>query len=425
MDTFLAIALRSLMSRKSWTQYQHMLDEDTFPNQQAAALYVLLRDMHASSRSSVDEIALRSAIEATTKGSRRKELLGVVDSIMEEGEIDEGQTDYAIRQYVARGKAARAARMVITHSDSPVFDYGVPAKLLSDAAIVAHGETVDAVEARTAGLPGDEEMVRNYVPLGLSDDLDAALGGGVGRGELLVFMATFGRGKTSYMWRATANAALAGENCWTSTMEVAPYKCINRYYQCLTGLTTLEMIGARALVSGRRAQVPGQVWFNDHRGRAKLSPASLAAALERAQDEGKEISYVMLDYAGIMKADGDMRGRGDHRIKGEMLVDLRGVAADFDVPIITGWQVNRVGSSKLVFGPEDVADSWEVVQHADIVLGLNQTPDELRDGIMRIKIMKQREDTARDLLYLSSDLRRMKISALEGSEYEGPDEEAP
>jgi len=340
----------------------------------------------------------------------------VINHVMEEDEPDDDQIDYAFRQYVARGKAARAARMVVTHRDSPVFDYGVPARLLADAERIATGQRVEVVESRDAALPGDDEMVRDFVPLGISDRLDAALAGGVGRGELLVILAPQNVGKTSYLWRIATNAALAGENCWTATLEIALRKCYGRYYQCLTGLTNTEMLTARRLINTRRKKVNGKVWFNDFRGRSKLSPAQLHAELEQARDEGKEVSFVMIDYAGIMKPDNARANRGDYLIKGEMVVDLRGVAAEFDVPIITAWQVNRIGSTKLVFGPEDVADSWEVTQHADIILGLNQTRQEQQENVMRVKVMKQREDTDKPLLYLHSDLRRMKICDLEGAD---------
>lgn len=415
MDTLLAISLRALMRRTNWVRYRHMLDDDTFPNTQASAIYSLLRDMHESSKKDIDERALRSAVDATSSGDRCDELQQVVSNIMEEDEPDEDQTDYAFRQYVARGKATRAARMVVTHRDSPVFDYGVPAKLLADAERIATGSRVEVVESREAALPGDPEMEREVVPLGLSDRLDAALAGGVGRGELLVIMAPQNVGKTSYLWRATSNAALAGENCWAATLEIALRKCYGRYYQCLTGLTNTEMLSARRLINQRRKQVAGHVWFNDYRGRGKLTPSQLHAELEQARDEGKDISFVMIDYAGIMKPDGARYNRGDHLIKGEMVVDLRGVAAEFDIPIITAWQVNRIGSTKLVFGPEDVADSWEVCQHADIILGLNQTREERRENVMRIKVMKQREDTDFPLVYVHSDLRRMNICDLEGA----------
>lgn len=423
MDALLATTLRALMSRANWTRYRHMLDDDTFPNTQAAAIYALLRDMHASSKADIDERALIAAVDATCSGDRQDELHQVIADIMEdEDEPDEDQIEYAFRQYVARGKATRAARMVVTHRDSPVFDYSVPAKLLADAERIASGARVEVIESRDAALPGDPEMEREVVPLGFSARLDAALAGGVGRGELLVIMAPQNVGKTSYLWRATTNAALAGENCWTATLEIALRKCYGRYYQCLTGLTNTEMLSARRLINQRRKQVPGHLWFNDYRRREKLSPAQLHAELEMAYNEGREVSYVMLDYAGIMKPDGMRYNRGDHLIKGEMVVDLRGVAAEFNVPIVTAWQVNRIGSTKLVFGPEDVADSWEVCQHADIILGLNQTMAERNENVMRVKVMKQREDTDFPLVYLHSDLRRMKIMDLEGAE-DAEDEE--
>lgn len=414
MDTLLALTLRSLMRRSNWVKYRHMLDDDTFPNTQAAALYTLIKDMHLMSKVDLDTLALQSAINATTQGDRCAELLNVIQEFEELDEVDDEQVEYAIRQYVARGKASQAARLVITNRDSPVFDYAVPAKLLADASRISSEKHDACLEVLDAGLPGDDNMVRCATPLGLSDALDDALAGGVGRGELLVVMAPFGRGKTSYLWRMASNAAQAGEGVWAATLEIKRYKCVNRYYQCITHLTNTELLEGRRLVAGRRKKVKGKLWIADYTSRM-LTPSMVQAEVEQLRADGHEITYVMIDYAEIMRPEIRTYGKQEPKILGDMMVDLRRVANVLDVPIVTAWQVNRVGSTKLVFGPDDVSESWEVVKHADIILGLNQSDHEAQQNVMRIKIMKQREDVSRNIFYLHSDLRRMNITDLEGS----------
>ena len=58
----------------------------------------------------------------------------------------------------------------------------------------------------------------------------------------------------------------------------------------------------------------------------------------------------------------------------------------------------------------DVSECWDIVKHADIILGLNQSDEERNQKILRVNIIKQRESTARPIEYYRSDLDRMDIN---------------
>ena len=420
MEPLLAVTLRSLMIRRNWNNYRSILSDESFPNTNASAVYQLLLDLHAVNKRNVTEKTLRIAADATLSADRATEIGGVIDSIMgvTKGEIDDAE--YAIRKYVARGLSFKAARMVVTHGDSPAFDYGIPAALMSRAANVAQNKLQERQEACQAGLPGDAEMVRKCIPLGIHPDLDKELMGGVGRGELLIVLAPPERGKTSYLWRMATNAVLGKENVVAYTLEIARYKCFLRYYQGLTGLTNSEMARQPQLVAARRAQArkKGTLWVNDFSS-IKFTPSMLEADLEQMFDEGLDPTYVMIDYMEMMFPTGGFGYKGKSSASlGEMVQEIRQIGVQFNVPIVSAWQINRPGAEKIVYSSTDISESWEVIKVADIILGLNQGPIELNNMVMRLKTMKQREDTSRGLHYLHSDLRRLIIHPLEGANNE-------
>lgn len=75
----------------------------------------------------------------------------------------------------------------------------------------------------------------------------------------------------------------------------------------------------------------------------------------------------------------------------------------------SAWQAKRLAMGKHYLEKDDIGEDWGIVKNADILVGLNQNPQELRDKIMRVNIIKQRESTCRDTMNLYADLDRMIV----------------
>ena len=85
------------------------------------------------------------------------------------------------------------------------------------------------------------------------------------------------------------------------------------------------------------------------------------------------------------------------------------------VPVITAWQVNRVGNSVDTPTQEHVSESWDIIKHADILLSLGQTPAEKKEQVMRVVLLEHRFSSERGVVHLHSDMDRCNIKPLEGS----------
>jgi len=417
MDLLLATTLRALMNRQVWMKFQHVLSEEVFPNTTAATIYILLEGLHKTSKKSVSAQALRVALEAHVRAPNRRAELGMaIDYMMEVKRSALRSAEQAIRRYLARGYAEQALYHYNLHCNDAAFDYAIPAALMERAHGIIQVSDEPTVAARRMGLPGDVDLERCVVGLGYSAELDRALLGGIGRGELGVLLAPPARGKTSYLIAAASNAVKQGHHVLYFTLEISKVKVFTRYYQTLTSLTYPEMLQARNLVDACRNNVKGELYVADY-ARSRLTPSLVHAEIEMQQTMGNAIDYVVIDYAELMDpTSGFGRAGVNSRSLGDMVKELRRVAAYFNIPLLTAWQVNRGGTDKYVFSESDVSECWEVVKHADILLGLNQGPMELLHNTLRLKVLKQRESPARPLVYLYSDMIRNIVRQLDNTE---------
>jgi replicative DNA helicase len=243
--------------------------------------------------------------------------------------------------------------------------------------------------------------------LGISDSLDAHLCGGVGAGELLIYLAPPSRGKTSFLWATGAAAAAQVRNVLGITLELSARKCVRRVDQWLSKFTQSELISQPLFVSGARKGVEGKLYFKDW-SYTGITVDDIKALVTRMRQRGEKIDYLLVDYLELVKPVKYNRHAERHNWS-QTAQDLRALAVDLQIPVITAWQVNREGSEQHVLSARDVSECWDVVKHADIILGLNQNAAEMAERVMRVNVIKQRESTDRPQVYLHCDMDRMII----------------
>lgn len=408
MDKLLATTLRAMMRRQDWNQYSPIVTASMFPNATAATLYHQIMQLHKHSKRSISIDRLDTALNAALPAKRYTKVVEALEDLKEVTRDDLDDADYAIRTYASRHLSNKAARYIASRMGSPDFDYDIPARYCADAKIIAQGQLLQRVEVRDAGLPGDVGMVREPVSLGLSPELDVSLGGGIAAGELLLFLAPPKRGKTSFLYNVCHHFVAMGEGVLAYTLEIARYKAWLRFYQAMMGgMLATELIERREQVAAKREKLKGKIWIHDYCGRP-LTPSQILAEGEIMQGEGLPLSAIMVDYMEIMKGD-NYRHKPKHEALGELVIDMRRVANTLDCKMVSAWQIKRDGAEKDTFGVSDISECWDAVKHADIIIGLNQSDHERINMTMRLKVMEQRESTARPTIWVHCDLDRLIV----------------
>ena len=408
MDELLYHILVALLRKSTWHNYSDVLTEDVLNNTTVKTIYSHIQNMHAvvDGDLAIDHIRMSVQSSYSKDPDRVAELMIVVDTMDSMDPLDHGALEYYVRKFVEREIAYKAAWYITNKADTDDFDVNHAARILEGA--VDTGSAIDSkVESiMDAALSAGDDRV-SVCGLGLSAELDDVLHGGVGAGELLVILAPPARGKTSFLWEMTTTAARNARNALGITLEISTQKCVRRVDQSLTKLTADELVTARTAVKSARAALPGNLWIKDWSYKG-VTTDDIGALVRRMRKNGDVVDFLMVDYLELVRPSVYNRNSERHNYA-RVVQDMRALAVELQIPIISAWQVNRAGSDNWLLSERDISECWDVIKIADIILGLNQSPQDKAERLMRVNVIKQREGTARPQVNLYCDLDRMDI----------------
>jgi len=413
MDQLLATVLRALLTKAGWAEYGSMITEDVLHNGLARSIYAHIKDLHGKTDSDLTLDSIRLDISSTYRQgeTRTQELLETINEIEKTPEVDSGTIREAAYKFVSRELMVESARIIATNISQMDFDANIPFDLMQRALEISQGVNETVLDIASEGLPGEVDDRTALSSLGLSTTLDSYLGGGIANGELVILLAPPARGKTSYLCAIGARAAAAGQGVLHITLEIPGTRVVRRYDSVWTGLTAVEMIqcpgavdAARKVMKRAGGSVLVKDWSYKH-----TSPIDVKNLVRRLRAKGKRIDLVIIDYLELMTPSGKAGRKEQRHLYGQLGKDIRSAAVDLDTKMVSAWQVNRAGAALDTFDLEHTSECWDIVKHADIVLGLNQNPKEELDNLMRITIRKQRSSTSRPQVLVYSNLNTNQI----------------
>jgi len=408
VDKLLATTLKALLRKDFWEEYSDQLSDEIVTNNLVRTMLGVYRNCHSLTSGDVTLTDVSVHVEAHYEDERKEELL----TLIEELEGVESGADSVLRDSLSKYVATECARQATLYMAARVgteqLDMAIPAELVQRAMDAGEGIHAQVLDLDDAGLPGETDIRTNVSPLRLSPRLDSVLDGGVGGGELIVFLAPPCRGKTSYLCAVGARAAQAGRNVLHVTLEISKRRVARRYDTVLTNLNREEILKAPGQVVLARKKMKGCVKIKDWSYQA-TTPSDVKHLVKRLRAQGTDIDMVVVDYLELLEPN-RRNGKWEQRhAYGQLGKDMRAAAVALDVPVVTAWQVNREGTNLDSVGLHHVSESWEIIKHADAIIGMNQNPEELRNKTMRLAVLKQREGTDRPEVYLHSDLDRCVI----------------
>ncbi len=239
-------------------------------------------------------------------------------------------------------------------------------------------------------------------------------------------MAGPGVGKSLAMGHMAAYNLMCGYNVLYITLELAEEVLAQRIE---SNLMNIEMNQIRKMDRETYTSRMEKIKSKSH-GRLiiKEYPTASASALtfkhliEELKIKKKFIPQIIyVDYLNICASARFRSNSGNvnsYSYVKAIAEELRGLAVQFDVPLITATQVNRTGHSSSDFGMEDTSESFGLPMTADLFLALIQT-EELAE--LNQIIFKQLKNRLNDLNYnkrfiIGVDKSRMKLYDVETSE---------
>jgi hypothetical protein len=181
-----------------------------------------------------------------------------------------------------------------------------------------------------------EDLARNPVPTGW-DVIDEITQGGFGVGELVIFASGPGGGKSWSLVNAAAAAVKMGKTVVYYTLELSEAMIGQRFDAVFTGISIPNLKYNREELEKTISSLKGDLVIKDFpSGTAGIN--ALKAHIDRLVLQGKKPDIIVVDYADLLR--GSVKEKR-YEVLEELVVDLRGMAGEYGVPLYTASQINR------------------------------------------------------------------------------------
>jgi len=226
--------------------------------------------------------------------------------------------------------------------------------------------------------------------------MDKRLFGGMNRGELNIFAGGSGSGKSLFMQNIALNWVVAGLNGVFLTLELSEELCAMRIDSMAANVSTREIfkeIDTVELKIGMLGKKSGSL-------RIKYMPAQsnvnqIRAYLKELEVQtGRKTDFIMVDYLDLVMPVSAKVSPNDLFVKDKYVSEeLRNLAKEFSVLMITASQLNRSAVEEIEFDHSHISGGISKINTADNVFGIFTSRAMRERGRYQIQLMKTRSSS--------------------------------
>lgn len=240
-------------------------------------------------------------------------------------------------------------------------------------------------------------MQEERIPFDL-DYLNRITKGGLPNKTLNIALAGTGVGKSLFMCHCAANVLSQGKNVLYITMEMAEERIAERIDANLLNVPidqiqnmSKNMFRDRVMDIGKKTS--GKLIIKEY-PTGQAHSGHFRALLEELKLKKKfKPEIVFIDYLNIC-ASSRMKGMGgsinSYTYIKAIAEELRGLAVEFDLPIVSATQTTRSGFSNSDPGLEDTSESFGLPATADLMFALVSNEELEKLGQIMVKQLKNR-----------------------------------
>jgi replicative DNA helicase len=263
----------------------------------------------------------------------------------------------------------------------------------------------------------------NTISLGLGDTLEKTIGR-LRAGELFLFGAPPGIGKTIFIGNTAVQNFIQGKNVVVVTLETSTARLLGRFYQTIFNKKRMDI--QNGLISEDDRDVikrqKGDLIIKEYEANTVSSNDIDAFLQELYVSKGFKPDLICVDYVGIMLAnDKKISSEEQYIMYKRVAEELRNLGKRHKVPVVSAVQMNRDsqaengGGTKPVTGGKNIANSRGILDSTDYFTTLNIGNNDRNKfaegvGLMRIFVDKNRNEKTGVLISYKVDFNTLQIS---------------
>lgn len=250
---------------------------------------------------------------------------------------------------------------------------------------------------------------KNIIPTGWTD-LDKAMGGGLGKGEMALVIGPTGRGKTTTLINLAKQYILySKKHVQFIELEEHQDRMLLKNLSTITHIAQKKFfetnkLGQQEINKGtskkvielvQKAMKDGRIGTLDidNAPAHKLDINGLEQLIQRY---GNEHSYypdvLIIDYPDIML--NEYQGKvNEYRADGLLYEDIRALAGKYKMLVWVAAQTNRTAAAQDIVNAYSLEGSKQKLNAVELAMTLNQTDEEYKSGFIRFYLDKIRNST--------------------------------
>lgn len=265
----------------------------------------------------------------------------------------------------------------------------------------------------------NEMRYKKYIKTGIAS-LDRVTSGGwsVEDTTLTVVVASTGIGKSIFLCKFGSIAILHGHKVIHITHELSESRTAARYDALLTKIGMSQRLSRHEELLKKINVVKGITGGNNLRIKEfptkTCSANQIRAYIDKLkQTEGFEPEIIINDYLDLMVANFNAYKEDDYGAQKRVSEELRALAQELGIPIITASQTNRGASDKEVISGNDIAESFGKTMTTDLMLTINQTFKEKLENKCNLYVSKYRNGPSGLMIPLNINYEMMNVYPIE------------
>ena len=338
-------------------------------------------------------------------------------------EVPKENYDWLMNEFESFSRHKGLERAILKSADLlEKAEYGPVEKLIKDAIQISLSRDMgtdyfEDPRARLLKLKDNNGQISTGYP-----SIDRKLYGGFKRGELNIWCAGSGGGKSLFLANLGVNFALAGLNVIYFTFELSEELVSMRVDSMITGVASkdifksLDDVEMKVKLTGKRAggmqikYMPSGKNCNDLRAYLK----------EYQVKTGKKPDVILVDYLDLMMPLSVKVSPSDLFVKDKYVSEeLRNFAMETQAVVVTAAQLNRSAVEEIEFDHSHISGGLSKIQTADNVIGIFTSRAMRERGRYQIQFMKTRSSSGvGQKVDLEFDVESLRIKDLD--EEEGP-----
>ncbi|HEO0817059.1 DnaB-like helicase C-terminal domain-containing protein [Acinetobacter baumannii] len=242
---------------------------------------------------------------------------------------------------------------------------------------------------------------------------------GWGRKELTSIMGGAKAGKTTALINFARAASWAGHNVLYVTLEVGANIIADRLDASVSG-TYMKELGSKAASVAEAvkkiSEKAGKIIFQEYAS-GTCTPNMLRQCIQRYKNPGRnpdgsmrppiKFDLIVVDYADIMAP--NYRTQDAIENSKSVYVDLRAIAFEENVAVLTATQTNREGFKSAVAKAEHVSEDFNKVRTVDLMISINKTEEEAARGEARLYFAASRNQESGFTIVIKQNLAMMRF----------------